>query len=88
MSTKYETRATSWHVLPKGNPLFSELATGIHVEDESGGEFVTVEQMSMTESRKVAFSHEEWPAIRSAIDHAISECRPDKDGEAKHDTPL
>jgi len=81
MNDKYESRATSWRVLPKGEPLFSELATVITIDDEAGGEFVTVEQMAMTESRKVAFNPEEWPAIRAAIDHAISECRPDTDDE-------
>jgi len=81
MIKKYKTRATSWAVLPKGETLFSEMATVITIDDEAGGEFVTVEQVAMTESRKVAFNPEEWPAIRAAIDHAISECRPDKDDE-------
>jgi hypothetical protein len=81
MSTKYESRATSWAVLPKGEPLFSELATVISIDYEAVGEFVTVEQRLMPESSKVAISHEEWPAIRAAIDHAISECRAYKDDE-------
>jgi hypothetical protein len=81
MSKEYESRATSWAVLPKGESLFSEMATVITIDDEAGGEFVTVEQSSVAESRKIAFNPEEWPAIRAAIDHAISKCRPDKDDE-------
>ncbi len=81
MSKEYESRATSWAVLPKVEPLFSELATVITITGPADSEFVIVEQMAMPEDCKVAFSPEEWPAIRAAIDHAISECRPNKDDE-------
>lgn len=83
MSKDYETRATSWHVLPKGKGILDELVTTISIDDESGGEFVTVAQMAMPDSRKVGFTPEEWPVIRSAIDHAISQCRAENGAEAK-----
>ncbi len=81
MIKKYESRATSWAVLPKVEALCSELATVITITGLADCEFVTVEQMAMPEDCKVAFSPEEWPAIRAAIDHAISECRWEKDDE-------
>lgn len=42
---EYEARTLKIVVLPKGEPIFSELATQIEVMDEAAGEFVKVSQM-------------------------------------------
>lgn len=73
---EYETRVTRVHVLPKGDLLFSELATIVEIDDESGGEFVIVRQQDGHETHRcIRIAPEEWPAIRKAIDTAIKQCR-------------
>lgn len=44
MTTLYETRIKSLVVAPVGQPMFSEKATEISVDDEASGEFVKVKQ--------------------------------------------
>ena len=72
--TEYVTRTTQFIVAPKGHNTFSEHATTITITDESGGEFVVVEQNNDRYS-KVAINPEEWPALRAAIDQLVGECR-------------
>jgi len=73
---EYETRVTRVHVLPKGDQLFSELATIVEIDDESGGEFVIVRQHAGYETREcIRIAPDEWAAIRDAIDTAIGQCR-------------
>jgi len=43
-SAKYETRITRLSVIPREEPIFSEQATHIAIEDEAAGEFVKVSQ--------------------------------------------
>lgn len=71
---KYTTKITSVTVVPEGEPIYSEQATRITVTDESGGEFLWVEQSCRTDVGKVSISPEEWPAIRDAIDSMIAQC--------------
>ena len=72
--TEYVTRTTQFIVAPKGHNTFSDHATTITITDESGGEFVVVEQNNDRYS-KVAINPEEWPVLRAAIDQLIVECR-------------
>lgn len=54
--TEYEMRTTGMIVAPKTQPIFSELATEVRIVDESGGEFVEVEQHGRTDLGKIAIS--------------------------------
>ena len=76
MSKPYETRALSLIVLPEGEAIFSEQATTITIEDDAGGEFVTVEQPGLADAGKIRIDPTEWTALKSAIDRMIQECRP------------
>lgn len=76
---KYESRITRITVAPEKEPLFSELATTITIDDEAAGEFVVVEQNHSAASGKIAINPEEWPALREAIDRMIKECRSNKE---------
>lgn len=76
MSKPYETRALSLIVLPEGEAIFSEQATTITIEDDAGGEFVTVEQPGLVDAGKIRIDPTEWTALKSAIDRMIQECRP------------
>ncbi len=72
---KPETRVTQIVVCPPGEPLFSEMATKVEIVDESGGEFVEVSQHGGTDIGKIQISPEEWPALRSAINRMMRQCR-------------
>ena len=76
MSEKYETRVTRITVMPEGEPVFSECATNIEIEDEASGEFVKVSQGGVhgDASKFIMFcDRAEWTAIRSAVDTIFNE---------------
>ena len=74
-----ETRITSLIVLPEGEPIFSERATIVRIDDEAGGEYIVVSQDSIPGRGNVAINPEEWPDIRDAIERMMKECRPIND---------
>ena len=72
---EYRKRIKAIVVFPEGEPIFSELATTIEIDDESGGEFVVVSQYgAIREGNGVAINPEEWPHLRDAIDEMIKQC--------------
>lgn len=68
-------RTLSVIVLPDGDDIFTERGTIIKIDDESGGEFVSVSQEATPGYGKIAFNPEEWPTIRAVIDRMVGECR-------------
>lgn len=70
--TKRLTRLT---VLPEEDPIFSEMATHITIEDEACGEYVRVTQYGDKAKCEININPEEWPILRDAIDSMIAECR-------------
>jgi len=72
---KYESRVTAITVAPENEPVFSEMATTVSIEDEAAGEFVVVEQVGRTDIGKIGIEPEQWPALRAAIDQMIAQCR-------------
>ena len=75
---KYETRTTKVTVAPVGEPILSEMATHVSIQDDAAGEFVEVFQSNDDGEVKMKIYHEEWPHIRAAIDQMISNCKPTK----------
>lgn len=73
--SKYIQKITKITVLPENDPIFSELATTIEIDDEAAGEYVRVVQYHRHDDGTVCFDREEWPVIRDAIDKLIAECR-------------
>lgn len=73
--SEYETRIITTLVAPKGQPMFSELATKVSIDDEAAGEFVVVEQHGR-DLGKIAINPNEWPELRQAINDMIERCRP------------
>lgn len=67
----YQTRITQMTVCPEGESLFSEQATRVEIDDEGGGEFVTVIQTI----GKIQISPEEWRPLCDAINKMIEQCR-------------
>jgi hypothetical protein len=74
---EYETRITRLTVLPKDEPIFSEMATDVEIEDEAAGEFVKVTQHdgSVKTEKSILINPEEWPYIKAAIDQLLSYCK-------------
>lgn len=71
---EFITRTKTLIVLQKGNPIFSEGATEISIEDEAAGEFLEIHQYQDDERvNRIAINPEEWPHIRRAVDYLVGE---------------
>ena len=68
------TRVTKLTITPDGEPLFSNQATDVLIDDEAAGEFVVVEQ-NAEGMGKIAIDPDEWPVIRAAINRMVKGCR-------------
>ncbi len=68
-----QIRAIKMAVMPKGEPIFSERATMIEIDDEAAGEFLVISQDHNLPdySGKIVINPEEWPSIKSAIETMI-----------------
>lgn len=75
MADPFITRVTQLVVLPASQPLFSEMATTVEIVDEAAGEYVEVQQVGRSHLGKIAINPEEWPALRSAINRLVKQCR-------------
>jgi hypothetical protein len=60
-------------VKPEGEPIYSEMATNITIDDASGGVFVCITQ-NTEDSGKILINPNEWPVIKAAIDEMFVEC--------------
>lgn len=68
------TRTKTLIVLPKGDPIFSDGATEISIQDEAGGEYLEIHQYQDDERvNRIALNPEEWPHIRRAVDYLVEE---------------
>lgn len=68
---KYESRVTAVIVNKTDEPIFSETATKIEIDDEAAGEYLNITQ----DGGCVKITPQEWPEIRSQIDKMILQCR-------------
>ena len=75
-NAKQKPRVTRIVLVPDGEPLFSEMATTVEIEDEAGGEFVQVSQHGGPDLGMIQINLDEWPALRAAINRLVRECRP------------
>lgn len=74
----YEVRVTRLTVVPPNEPIFSERATDVEIENEAAGEFVVLTQKSIQNDllpQRVCFDADEWPAVRQAVDILVAACR-------------
>ena len=80
---KIIVRTTRVTILPEGEPIFSDTATHIKIEDEAAGEFLEIEQQSGhvgTKDQTIQITPDEWPVLRGAIDRMMQEI-------TDHETP-
>jgi hypothetical protein len=72
---KYEIRVTKLSVIPPGEPIFSDQATHVEIQDEAGGEYLSVQQNHEESRIQIFIDRKQWPQLRDAIDFMIGECR-------------
>ena len=72
---EFEVRTTQWTITPKGKPIFDERAITLSIEDEAGGEFLTIKNGGDCEHGSFRFDPEEWLVLRALIDEAIKGVR-------------
>lgn len=70
-------------VKPIKEPIFSEMATTISIDDESAGPFVVIEQQGRADIGKICIDLDEWPHVKAAVDRLIEICESIGDGEGK-----
>lgn len=75
MTTKMEQRITQITVLPEKEPIFSALATLVSIENEGGGDFITIAQSNKNGYTGINIDVHEWEAIKEAVDKLIKDCR-------------
>jgi hypothetical protein len=64
----YETRITRLTIAPSDEPIFSEQATHIELDDEAAGEFVVLKQNRDDKGTgRVSFDFNEWEHIVAAV---------------------
>lgn len=75
MNKNYILRPTRIHVLPEGEPLYSEKATIVQMVDEAAGEFIEVRQVpdQGQECGILINDENEWNAISAAVADMFSE---------------
>lgn len=71
---QYERIAKSLMVKPPDEPIYSEMATEITLEDEAAGLFVSIVQHRGDGEQKVSICKEEWPLIRAAVGKLMKRC--------------
>ena len=70
---KYHAIPARIIVKPTDEPIFSENATVVEIDDEAAGPFVKVSQPGAEhEGRCIAIEGPEWPLIRDAIQQMLN----------------
>jgi len=75
---KYTSRITQMTVLPVGEPIFSERATVITIEDEAAGEYLRITQQTdatFESNQTVSFDQEEWEEVADVVNQMFGEIR-------------
>jgi len=60
-------------IAPEGEPIFSEMATDICIDDDAAGEYIVLKQVTRNDS--IAINPEEWDVIRATIDQMFAEMK-------------
>lgn len=68
-----EKRVTTITIVPKGEPIFDERGFTVSIDDESGGEFVTIRNNDGP--GEVRIDPSEWPILSEVITGLIEDCR-------------
>ncbi len=69
-------RTTQLTIMPEGGSIFDICTTTVTIDDESGGEYLVIEEQQEGGSGKIRIDPLQWPELREAIDRMIGECKP------------
>lgn len=69
----YITRVTRKTIVPKGEPIFSEMATHVSVRDDAAGEYIEIKQDGEEGNRMVRFNPDEWQIVKTVVDEMFDE---------------
>lgn len=68
-------RPTQLTVVPEGEPIFSERAFVVQIEDEAGGEFLSIQcHDDQCANGQIRLDPDDWQFLREAIDQMVKEC--------------
>jgi hypothetical protein len=67
-----ESRITRVHLVPEGEPIFSEMAYSIEIDDEAAGEFIAVTDLS-DRGGTVRIDFSQWESLKSAVDKMVND---------------
>ena len=70
----YEMIYSRITVKPKKEPIFSEMATHVELEDDAAGCFVQLRQETDAGTMVIKIDTQEWATIKLAIEELIDEC--------------
>jgi len=70
----YISRITQMTIAPEGEPIFSEMATDICIDDEAAGEYIILKQITRNDGT-IAIYPEEWDVIKATIDQMFAEIK-------------
>jgi hypothetical protein len=65
-------------VLPVGEPIFSERATVITIEDEAAGEYLRITQQNCSDKlieQSITFDSEEWEGVKGVVDQMFKDIK-------------
>jgi hypothetical protein len=72
----FEIRITSIVVAPHGADMYEPGVTEISIQDNAGGEYVTVKQLYyQVERSSIEIDPDHWPVLRQAIEWMLRQCR-------------
>jgi hypothetical protein len=71
-----EIRITSIVVAPHGADMYEPGVTEISIQDNAGGEYVTVKQLYyQVERSSIEIDPDRWPVLRRSIEWMLGQCR-------------
>ena len=73
--TTFHTITKGLIVKPKGEPIYSEMATEIYIDDKAAGPYVVIEQHGGMDIGKVCIDQADWPLIKDAVEQMLAVCR-------------
>ena len=77
----YEMIYSRITVKPKKEPIFSELATHVELEDDAAGCFVQLRQETDAGTMVIKIDTQEWETIKLAVEEMIDECEDQNNNE-------
>ncbi len=73
--SKLTTRITRMHIIPEGEPIYTEKGYTVEIDDEAGGEFVIVKDGSIADGTGVKIDPADWIEVRAAVNDLMDQIK-------------